>query len=368
MKINDELLKEVKILYVEDDEDVMDGALKFLKRRFTTVYSALNGKEGLEVFKEKNPDIVITDIQMPVMDGLQMAEEIKKISNDTPVIITTAFSDVPYLMKAIELEIDGYIQKPIRHENLFDTICKFAARRKMEDELFKAKKLESIGILAAGIAHDFNNILTPILGHISLAKAEIAPDDKIYKNLDAAEKASFMAKDLVQRFMVFAKGGEPVKRVISIKELIKDASQFLPNSKAECEFNIAEDLWSVEADSGQIFQTVHNVVLNACEAMPDGGIVSISAENVVIGKKDNLPIEDGMYVKVSVRDRGVGIPENLLPKIFDPYFTTKGMDSRKGTGLGLATAYSIVKRHGGYISVESEAGVGTVFHIYLPAV
>ncbi|HCL81554.1 MAG TPA: hybrid sensor histidine kinase/response regulator, partial [Nitrospiraceae bacterium] len=186
--------------------------------------------------------------------------------------------------------------------------------------------------------------------------------------LDAAEKASFMAKDLVQRFMVFAKGGETVKMVISIKELIKEASIFLPNSNAECEFHIAEDLRSVEADSGQIFQTIHNIVINACEAMPDGGIVSISAENIVIGKKDNLSLEDGMYVKISVRDRGIGIPENLLPKIFDPYFTTKGMDSRKGTGLGLATAYSIVKRHGGYISVESEAGVGTVFHIYLRAV
>lgn len=368
MEINDSLIKEVSILYVEDDDNVRENIVRFLKRRFNTVYSVSNGKKGLELFKEKKPDMVIADIKMPVMDGLQMAEEIKKISNDTPVIITTAFSDVPYLMKAIEIEIDGYIQKPIKHEKLLNAIYKFASRKIMEEELFRAKKLEAIGILAAGIAHDFNNLLTPILGNISLAKMSLAPDDKIYKNLDTAENASLMAKDLVKRFMVFAKGGEPVKRIISIKDLIKEASMLLPDSKVKCEFNIAEDLSDIEADSGQIFQSIHNIVVNACEAMPEGGVVRISAENVVISKKDNLPLEDGMYVKVSVKDNGVGIPQENLSKIFDPYFTTKGMDSRKGTGIGLATAYSIVKRHGGYILVESEVGAGSTFHIYLPAV
>jgi two-component system cell cycle response regulator len=128
MKINDELLKEVKILYVEDDEDVMDGALKFLKRRFTTVYSALNGKEGLEVFMQNSPDIVVTDIKMPVMDGLDMAKQIKETNPDTPVIITTAYTEVSYLMQAIEIGVDSYVLKPIVNENLYDTVCKCASR------------------------------------------------------------------------------------------------------------------------------------------------------------------------------------------------------------------------------------------------
>lgn len=365
--INKSLIKEISILYVEDDDTTRENLFNFLSRRFRIVYTARDGKEGLDLFKDKNPDIVITDIRMPVMDGLRMAEEIKKINNDTPVIVTTAFGDAPYLIKAIEIEIDGYILKPIRYEKLLDTIYRFVSRKLMEEELFKAKKLESIGILAAGIAHDFNNLLTPILGYISLAKASLTPDNNIYKNLDSAEKASLMAKDLVQRFITFAKGGNPVKRVISIKELIREASQFLPDSNVACEFNIAEDLRDVEADSGQIFQVIHNIVLNASEAMPDGGIIKITAENVTVSAEDNLPIDDGAYVRISIKDNGIGIPEANLSKIFDPYFTTKGMDSKKGTGLGLATAYSIVKKHGGYISVESEVGAGSTFYIYLPA-
>ncbi len=367
MDISRALLKEISVLYAEDDDAIRENLLNFLSRRFHSVYPARNGKEGLELFKEKVPDIVITDIQMPVMDGLRMAEEIKKINSDTPVIITTAFSDVPYLMKAIELEIDGYIQKPIKYEKLFDTICKLAARKKLEEELFKARKLEAIGILAAGIAHDFNNLLTPILGNISLAKMNLGIDNKIYDNLDRAERASMTARDLVQRFMTFAKGGEPVKKIIPVGGLIREVAYFALSPNVVCEFNIAEDLLTVEADSGQISQVIHNIVMNASEAMPEGGVIDITAENTNIGAIDNLPLDEGMHVKVSIKDNGTGIPEKNLSKIFDPYFTTKGMDSRKGTGLGLATAYSIVKRHGGHISVESKAGAGTTFNIYLPA-
>lgn len=367
MDILKTLLREVSILYVEDDDAIRENLVIFLSRRFRSVYTAQNGKDGLELFKEKNPDIVITDIQMPVMDGLRMAEEIKKISRDTPVIISTAFNDVPYLMKAIELEIDGYIQKPIKYEKLLDAICRFAARKNLEEELFKAKKFEAVGILAAGIAHDFNNLLTPILGNISLAKMNLDPNSKIYDNLDRAERTSMMARDLVQRFMILAKGIESVKKIIPVAGLIRDAANSALSPNVVCEFNIAGDIRDVEADSGQIFQAIHNIVMNACEAMPEGGTVSITAENTIVGERDGIPLAEGAYVKISVKDNGIGIPEENLSKIFDPYFTTKEMDNRKGTGLGLATAYAILKKHRGHISVESKVGAGTVFHIYLPA-
>ncbi len=237
-------------------------------------------------------------------------------------------------------------------------------KRKMEEELLKASKLESVSILAGGIAHDFNNILTAILGNISFAKMEISPEDEIFKTLTAAEKASLRARDLTRQLLTFAKGGAPVKKTTSIAELIKDSASFtLRGSNARCEFSIPDDLWPVEIDEGQISQVINNLVINADQAMPAGGIIKVGAENMIVGAEQALPLEDGKYVRISIEDQGIGIPEDYLSKIFDPYFTTK----QKGSGLGLATSYSIINNHEGHIKVESELGVGTTFYVYLPA-
>ncbi|HWP49288.1 MAG TPA: GAF domain-containing protein [Candidatus Limnocylindrales bacterium] len=239
-------------------------------------------------------------------------------------------------------------------------------RKKMEAELLKAQKLESIGVLAGGIAHDFNNILTAILLNISLAKMKVDPEGEIFKNLDEAEKASLRAKDLTQQLLTFSKGGAPIKKTASIAELVKDSANFaLRGSNVRCEFSIPEDLWLVEVDKGQMSQVIHNLILNAQQAMPEGGIIKVTAENKMVGVEgeQELPLPMGPYIKLSIQDEGTGIPAEHLPKIFDPYFTTK----QKGSGLGLATTYSIIKRHGGYIGVESKLGVGTTFSIYLPA-
>jgi PAS domain S-box-containing protein len=235
---------------------------------------------------------------------------------------------------------------------------------KMEEELFKAQKLESIGILAGGIAHDFNNLLTAILGNISLAKMLTSKEDKIHQKLTEAEKASLRARDLTQQLLTFSRGGAPVKRVTSIAGIIRESAAFtLSGSKITCQFDIPDDLWPTEVDEGQISQVINNLIINADQAMPDGGGIKVTCKNIYLERNVSLPLPDGRYVLISITDQGVGIHEDNIPRIFDPYFTTK--DS--GKGLGLATVYSIVKNHDGHITVDSATGAGTTFTIYLPA-
>ena len=237
-------------------------------------------------------------------------------------------------------------------------------RVRMEQELLKAQKLESLGILAGGLAHDFNNLLAAILGNINLAKLTGTADRKIVDRLEEAEKASLRARDLTQQLLTFSKGGAPVRKPVDIGEIIKDASSFaLRGSNVRCEFDIPEDFSTVEVDVGQMSQVMNNLVINADQAMPQGGILRITGENTTIGVKRSSSMKPGRYVKIAIEDEGVGIPESSLSRIFDPYFTTK----QKGSGLGLATAYSIIDKHEGYIDVESVIGSGTKFHLYLPA-
>lgn len=239
-------------------------------------------------------------------------------------------------------------------------------RQKMEEEILKAAKLEAVGLLAGGIAHDFNNLLTVIMGNVALVKMSIDPEASLFERLTDAEKASYRARDLAQQLLTFAKGGAPIKRMTSIAELLKDSIEFvLRGSNIRCEFSISGLLWPVELDEGQITQVIQNLVINAKQAMPQGGIIRTRAENAVIGSLSDkgVPLKKGSYVKISIQDSGVGIPQEHLDKIFDPYFTTK----QTGSGLGLTTSYSIIKKHAGYIGVESKWGVGTTFYIYLPA-
>jgi PAS domain S-box-containing protein len=247
----------------------------------------------------------------------------------------------------------------------FRGICRDVSERtRAEEELLKMEKLESIGVLAGGIAHDFNNILTAIQGNISLAKMFADPKDKICRRLEEAEKAGMRARDLTRQLLTFSRGGAPVKKTIPINETVRDSCEFaLRGSNVKCDLRLLSDVWAVDADEGQIGQVISNLIINADQAMPQGGHIMVEAENLIVARDSVLPLADGRYVKISVRDTGFGIPEEHLPKIFDPYFTTK----QKGSGLGLATSYAIVKNHHGLITVESELGSGTSFHLYLPA-
>jgi PAS domain S-box-containing protein len=239
-----------------------------------------------------------------------------------------------------------------------------AERQRLEDELLKTRKLESVGLLAGGIAHDFNNILTAILGNISLAKQYAAPESTLLKRLGAAENACQRATDLPQQLLTFSKGGAPIKRPMSIAELIQESANFaLRGSNVRCEFAIPDTLWAVDVDEGQMSQVISNIIINADQAMPYGGIIRVQAENATVQAEHPVPLRPGKNVRISITDHGVGIPQEHLSKIFDPYFTTKP----HGSGLGLATAYAIVQKHDGYVAVETALGIGTTFFIYLPA-
>jgi signal transduction histidine kinase/CheY-like chemotaxis protein len=235
--------------------------------------------------------------------------------------------------------------------------------RKLKEESFRVQKLESLGLLAGGIAHDFNNILTGILGSIGLAKLSAAPEDKLFQKLQDAEKGAWRARDLTEQLLTFSRGGAPIKKTTSLGKILNEAVPFaLRGSNVKYDLSIPENIMPVEVDEGQINQVIHNLVINADQAMPTGGILSVSAENVYISSEDGLPVSEGAYVVITVKDTGAGIPTEYLEKVFDPYFTTK----QKGSGLGLAVSYSIIKGHHGFIRVESDLGRGTSFFIYLP--
>jgi PAS domain S-box-containing protein len=237
-------------------------------------------------------------------------------------------------------------------------------KQRIEVELQKSQRLESVGILAGGIAHDFNNILTAIVGSINMAKMYEEHNEVVIKILNEAEKASFRARDLTQQLLTFSKGGMPVKKICSITSVIKDSANFvLHGTRVRCDFHIPDDLWTAEVDPGQIGQVIQNIVMNAEQAIQDGGIIHIYADNLTLTEGEIPAFNAGKYIKVSIVDHGCGISPEIMPKIFDPYFTTKA----SGSGLGLTIAYSIIKKHDGIIDVFSKLNEGTTFSIYLPA-
>ena len=238
-------------------------------------------------------------------------------------------------------------------------------RRRTEEERLTTSKLESLGTLAGGIAHDLNNILTVISGNIGLAQIE-APSDcgSLLSFLSRAGQAAQHAAHLSSQLLTFSKGGAPLKKVVSVGQLLEQSAEFsLYGSSLRADLDIAQNLWKAEVDAGQIEQVINALIINARDAMPHGGTVRVSAKNVELDERDATLLSPGRYLKVSITDRGAGVPEELTTKIFDPYFTTKPAAS----GLGLAISYSIVKKHGGLLHLESSSADGSTFTFYLPA-
>ena len=387
-----------KILIVDDRLENLYACEKILSEVDAEIIKATNGNAALKATLYNDFALAILDVKMPKMDGYELAEFIRNEdkTRHLPIIFLSAvYIDESHIFKGYESGAVDFLTKPFNPKLLLSKVKVFlsldrqkkclqellgemkktnerlkneiAERKRAEAELLKAQKLESVGILAGGIAHDFNNILTAILGNISLAKMFANPEDRSFARLAEAEKASLRAKDLTQQLLTFSRGGKPIVKTASVARLLKDSTIFaLSGSNILCEFSIPEGLWPVEMDEGQINQVINNVVINAVQAMPEGGTIKVRAENVTLGidrRKQGLPLQGEKYVKVSIQDQGIGIPEESLQKIFDPYYTGK----KKGSGLGLAISYSIIKKHLGYITVESELGVGTTFHIFLPA-
>jgi len=360
----EERLRESELKYatvVEQARDwvliIQDGVFRFSNR----VAAEISGYRAEEILGRPFADIV------PIEQQDMLAEQsvsLRSAGHDLPSFLEIKIKCKDGTSKDAEMSA-GLIQYQGRPA-IVAVIRDITERKRLEEERQRADKLESIGVLAGGIAHDFNNILTAVLGNLSLAKMHTPPESRAFRLLSETEKSSLRARDLTQQLLTFAKGGAPIKKIASIGELLKETATFaLRGSRVRAEFSLAEDLWLTEVDVGQISQVINNLIINAKQAMPEGGKIKVFAENITLraGSGEDLPLEPGRYLKITIEDEGVGIPAEHLQSIFDPYFTTKD----GGSGLGLATSYSIIKKHGGYIRVRSKLGVGTKFSIYLPA-
>ncbi len=247
-----------------------------------------------------------------------------------------------------------YAKRAIRHK-----------QDQLDNEFLRNQKIESIGVLAGGIAHDYNNILTSILGNLELLNFTSNDEEEYHEILESLHDSVIRAKQLTNQLLIFSKGGNPVKKPESIQDLIKESANFiLRGTKSKCVYYFEENLPKIDVDAGQINQVLNNIILNADQAMEhsEQALIKISAVNITIDEHSKIPLPNGKYVLISIQDNGRGIPKSLQNRIFDPYFTTKS----KGNGLGLATTYSIIKHHGGYITFTSEPYIGTTFYIYLP--
>ncbi|MFH2058598.1 MAG: ATP-binding protein [Pseudomonadota bacterium] len=308
-------------------------------------------------------------IKMPVADLYEDKNKRKEFSDKISEMDFVKNEEVVFRKKNGDVITISVTGQTIRDENskiiFFDLILEDITDKKFHlNESIKSEKLSSIGILAGGIAHDFNNILTGLYGNIALAKLELDSDSEAALLILDAEQSMLKATDLTQQLLIFAKGGDPIKETISIGQTIKDTAKFnLSGSNIKLETHFDEQLWPVNADKGQINQVISNLVINARHAMPDGGHLTITGTNIELKNNEIASLVKGNYVKIIVQDDGIGIPNECLSRIFDPYYTTK----HAGSGMGLATSFSIIKKHQGWITATSNPGKGAVFHIFLPA-
>ena len=284
---------------------------------------------------------------------------LKSIKTKSIIVFEYKLKDFNNIMNFFEARL-----VPLSDDEVICIVRNVTQKKQTEEELLKMEKLNSISTLAGGVAHDFNNILTIILGNISLIKTHFHTENKIYEKLINIEKIILQAKNLTKQLLSFSKSSNPVKKICYIGDLVKETTKLSLSGSNVCEkFYIAEDLLPVEVDVSQMNQVLSNLIINSCQAMPNGGIITVRCRNMTLKENEIVGLPKGKYVNISVKDQGHGISEENLLKVFDPYFTTKDT----GMGLGLFSAYSIIKNHNGQILVKSRIGKGTIFQIYLPA-
>ena len=372
-----DFLKTLTLLYVEDDEAAREQTRIFLERRAGRVITASNGAEGLESFQRNQPDLVVTDVLMPVLDGLGMGQKIRELGSKVPIIITTAFEQTEYCMRSIDIQVDKYILKPIQTGQLDAALRDIAHRLRAEDQLKRQQRLderermiqheEAMGILAGGMAHDYNNLLQSLLSSVSLAKLYSEPGSKVQAVLAVTEQCWDQARELGEQLIILAQAAEGLERLGQIKpHLVTSAQAAHKNSNITLEMQLPDDLPELRFNESRLLMVFSNLVANALEAMPEGGKLVIAGEVAELEEPDDLSFLPGRYVHISFADSGGGIPPEHLPRIFAPYFTTKERFSQKGAGLGLALCRAIIQTHRGAIRAESRPGEGSTFHIYLP--
>ncbi|QTA78265.1 Two component system response regulator/histidine kinase [Desulfonema limicola] len=376
-----------KILVVEDEAlvaDDMAASLEDLGYNVTSI--AASGKDAIESARREPPDLVLMDIFLKgELDGIETAHKILSIM-DIPVIYVTAYADEKILERAKITEPFGYLVKPFHNRDLHINIsmalykAEITARlKKMEKELSKAKKLEAAAVMAGGVAHDFNNLLFAILGNISLAKEGFEEGEDISGYLDTAEKTILHARDLTNKFINFASKAEPYKTPLSIAHLIENVCKdFERKTGMQCRILMSDPECKADADYAQIFQALANIIENAGEHVNnDTGTINIKVDNIIpfagnIDMPDNnqddfCMLKNCKYIRISIKDNGSGIKKEDISRVFDPYYSTKERGARKGMGLGLAVAYSIIDRHEGCIKIQSKPGSGTEVCIFIPA-
>lgn len=379
---------EKSIVKLQDTESFIHGKFKCENVDQISCNITIDKKKKhdifLEYFADKKEIIVKDEIEKKIEIGKPTGEkEIKiydemnnnkfaitipvgeKSENKGYILLGNKFSGDMFNTNEIDFLIllKQSIEVALKNIENIDLIKK--QQQEIDRETQKANRLESIGFLAGGIAHDFNNILTNIVGNLSLLMEDMNLEGEIIEILTESEDAARKAKNLTQQLLTFSKGEAPVKHVTSISKLLKDSVKFvLRGSNSKYRIFIPDDIWLVKIDEFQISQVVNNLIINADQAMQMDGMIGVLAENITINSGDSIFLKEGKYVKISIKDQGCGIPKEHINKIFDLYYTTK----QKGSGLGLATAYSIIKKHNGCINVESEIDVGTSFDVYLPAI
>ena len=341
-----------EVIYSLDDQGVItyvSPAIESITGNPSAVYV---GKNFLPFFHSDDQQKLVEEYEM-ILSGQSHVNESRILTNSG------------------EYRWVSLSSRPIKESNritgLRGVLADITEQKMLEQELLNARKLESVGILAGGIAHDFNNLLMVITGNISLAKTIAGSSEKVNEFLSEVESALDRAQKLTQQLLTFSKGGSPVKETANLIDLVRETASFsLRGSNVSCQFDFPDHLWLVDVDKGQFGQVIQNLIINADQAMPEGGIVNIKGENVHIADDDvksAAGLRSGDYVILTIQDQGIGISDEYLQKIFDPYFTTK----QKGSGLGLATTYSIIKNHDSTIAVQSQIGVGTTFTISIPA-
>ncbi|RCL33840.1 MAG: hybrid sensor histidine kinase/response regulator [Puniceicoccaceae bacterium] len=385
--------KKIEILLFEDNGVAATQITKHLdlSKLDFNISIATRLADGIEQLKTRRFDLALLNLNLPDSRDIDTLHTVMKASQGEAIIVLTDTDDEILSLKALKLGAQDSLNKhrinseamhrsilhAIERSNLLRshearieglqcdaTILRdITNQKKAEDELFKSEKLESISLLAGGIAHDLNNMLTAILGNISILRIELGESHQHSAKLVAAEKASLQARLLTQQLLTFSKGGAPALEVTTISEMVEECAQFiLRGSKVKCSIEKDDDLWPIDADKGQVSQVVNNLIINANQAMPDGGDIRIRMRNLQVRHAEVPALKLGDYICIEVGDEGIGISPHNLKKIFDPYFTTK----TKGNGLGLASSYSIIKMHRGTITADSSIGKGSIFKVYLP--
>ncbi len=376
----------LRIMIIEDENDHFELMEQAIKKEFpdAVVDQCEKADAGLKRLEQTGRDIVIVDYLLAGITGLGLLEELKKREIDIPLVMVTGHGDEGLAVKAMKLGAFDYVVKTGVFFELIPRIIRKAIynrelkakmrqaeeeKKRLQAQLQQAKKMEAIGTLAGGIAHDFNNLLMGIQGHVSLMLLDINAGQPSFRRLKGIEAMAERATDLTRQLLGFARGGKYEVKPTDLNRLMQRSSELFGRTRKEIEIHTRyqEDLWTVEVARGQIDQALLNLYINALQAMPGGGDLYLETKNVVLDQSYSKPftVKPGPYVKISVTDKGVGMDEATRKRIFEPFFTTREMG--RGTGLGLASVYGIIKNHGGIINVYSEKDHGTTFNLYLPA-